>query len=76
MQVDVDRPADPDLAMVVVVNEAKSLGPQASLRLHKLAVAHEQVDIVVDALTGRVVEPASNRGALEEERRDPGGLER
>ena len=76
VQVDVDGPAEPDLAMVVVVDEAKSLGPQCSLRRRQLAIADKQVDVVVDALAGGVVEPASNRGAFEEQRRDAGRLER
>jgi len=35
-----------------------------------MALAHEQVDVVVGALPDRVVEPTSDRGALEEKRRD------
>jgi hypothetical protein len=70
VKVDVRRPALPDASMVVVVDEAKRLSAKRLLRARQLAHSDQQVDVVVETLTCRVVEPAADGRALEEQHRD------
>src|SRR6185503_11743217 len=74
VQVDVHRAPLPDLSVVVVVDEAERFAPQGPLGLGELTLAHQQVD--VDSLRGRVIEPESDRGALEEKGWNSRRLER
>ena len=76
MEIEVDRAAQPDASVPVVVDEAKAEAPQDLLRTGEIGLPDEEVDVVVWPLSRRVVEPPSDRRALHEQIRDAVLVER
>jgi hypothetical protein len=76
MEIEVDRAAQPDSSVPVVVHEAKAEALQDLLRTGEIGLSDEEVDVVIWPLPQRVVEPPSDRRALHEQIRDVVRVER